>query len=276
MKRTIRLGISTCPNDTFLFHALIEREIDSGDLEFEFEYLDVQELNDRLVLGDFDAAKGSFYCGLTLAEKLAILDCGSALGFGVGPLLLASNERSEERARVLCPGRWTTANLLYSMFYSSLGSPLQVVFSEIMPALEAGEADLGVCIHEGRFTWQERGLECVADLGQAWEEATQSPLPLGGIFARKSLGDSLISEINACLRASLAWGLEHREATLATMSQHAQELDPDVIWSHVDLYVNEHTRSLGSVGRGALDALDREARRAGLLKADTPRLEIVS
>lgn len=276
MKRTIRLGISTCPNDTFLFHALIEGQVDLGDLEFEIEYLDVQELNDRLVAGDFDAAKGSFYCGLTLAEQLSILDCGSALGFGVGPLLLASGERSLERARVLCPGRWTTANLLYSLFYSELGAPEQVVFSEIMPALETGEADLGVCIHEGRFTWEERGLKCVADLGQAWEAATSAPLPLGGIFVRKNLGAELTSQINACLRASLAWGLEHREATLATMSRHAQELDPAVIWSHVDLYVNEHTKSLGDVGRSALDALDAEARRAGLLEANAPRLEIVS
>jgi len=276
VKRLIRLGISTCPNDTFLLHALLEGEIDLGELEFEVEFLDVQELNDRLIAGDFDAAKASFYCGLTLAGKLAILDCGSALGFGVGPLLLGSKERTNVPQRVLCPGRWTTANLLYSLFHADLGQPEQVVFSEIIPALEAGEADLGVCIHEGRFTWQARGLDLVSDLGVTWESATDSPLPLGGIFIRKSLGADVASQVNACLRASLDWGLAHREATLKTMSRHAQELDPAVIWSHVDLYVNEHTHTLGSVGQRALTALDREARRAGLLAVDAPRLEIFS
>ncbi len=275
MKRTIRLGISTCPNDTFLFHAILEREIDLGDLEFEVELLDVQELNERLARGDFDIAKGSFYCGLKLSSELSILDCGSALGFGVGPLLLATRS-PKSPARVLCPGRFTTANLLYSLFHSDKGEPEQVVFSEIMPALEAGSADLGVCIHEGRFTWKERGLDCVEDLGERWESATSAPLPLGGIFARKSLGSELASQVNNCLRASLDWGIANREATFATMSRYAQELEPAVVWSHVDLYVNEFTRSLGSVGREALDALDREARRAGLLASDAPRLEIAS
>lgn len=276
MKRTIRLGISTCPNDTFLFHAILERRIDLGEFDFEIELLDVQDLNERLVAGEFDAAKGSFYCGLRLSAELSILDCGSALGFGVGPLLLASKPPSEQstQARVLCPGQWTTANLLYSLFHADKGAAKQVVFSEIMPALEAGEADLGVCIHEGRFTWKERGLTCVEDLGERWESETSAPLPLGGIFVRKSLGREFAAQLNSILRASLDWGLANREATLPTMSRYAQELEPAVCWSHVDLYVNENTRSLGTVGRSALDALDREARRAGLLASDAPRLEI--
>ncbi len=276
MTRVIWIGISTCPNDTFLFHALLERKIDTRGLEFEVEFLDVQELNERLVAGEFDAAKGSFYCGLKLAAELEVLDCGSALGFGVGPLLLSAASPNVPAQRVLCPGRWTTASLPYALFHSDLGQPEQVVFSDIMPALESGAADLGVCIHEGRFTWQERGLTRVEDLGERWESATDSPLPLGGIFIRKALGQDLASKVNACLRDSLDWGLAHRAETLPTMSRFAQELAPDVIWSHVDLYVNEHTRSLGAVGRSALDALDREARRAGLISEDTPRLEIRS
>ena len=189
MKRRLKLGISTCPNDTFLFHALLERTIELGDLEFEVEFCDVQELNERLIAGEFDLAKGSFYCGLTQAAELSILDCGSALGFGVGPLLLGTKGYQElGHTRVLCPGQWTTASLLYSLFHSQRGTPEQVVFSAIMPALESGAADLGVCIHEGRFTWEARGLQLIEDLGERWERATCAPLPLGGIFVRKSLG----------------------------------------------------------------------------------------
>lgn len=274
MSNAIRLGISTCPNDTFLFHAIIEREIDLRGLEFDIEYLDVQELNERLAAGQFDAAKGSYFCGLALGAELGVLDCGSALGFGVGPLLLAAKNAKDSAGRVLCPGRFTTANLLYNLFHSHRGEPEQIVFSDIMPALEAGEADLGVCIHEGRFTWEERGLTLIEDLGQRWETATSSALPLGGIFVRRSRGSEFATLLNTVLRESLEWGLAHREATLPTMSRFAQELSSDVIWSHVDLYVNEHTRSLGSVGKQAVDALDREARRAGLLSTDAPQLEV--
>lgn len=276
MTSKVHLGISTCPNDTFLFHALLAGEVDTRGFEFEIELLDVQALNDRLVRGNFDAAKGSFYAALELSETLGVLDCGAALGYGVGPLLLARTGLAApaEARRILCPGRLTTANLLFGLFHSALPKPEQVVFSEIMPALTRGEADLGVCIHEGRFTYEQAGLTCVEDLGTRWEEATGAPLPLGGIFVRKERGEEFARELNACLAESLAWARANPEATLPTMRRYAQELSDEVIWSHVELYVSERTASLGDEGRRALEALSREAVRSGLIANASGELAI--
>ncbi len=172
MKTKIRLGISTCPNDTFAFHAILHRLIDLRGLEFEIQLLDIQTLNESLFSSVFDVAKASFHAGLLLADRYWVLPSGSALGFGVGPLLLASRE-SEVPCRkdqlTLCPGEHTTANLLFKLFYPNTTKIEQTVFSEIMPRLSQRQADFGVCIHEGRFTWEQEGLSLVEDLGTRWE-----------------------------------------------------------------------------------------------------------
>ncbi len=272
----IHLGISTCPNDTFAFHGILEGRVDTRGLDFRIELLDVEELNRRLFAGDFDVAKASFHAALLLRDTLGVLPVGSALGFGVGPLLLAARPgahprdpvpqpgAASRRARVLCPGAHTTATLLYELFHAGEGGVEQVVFSDIMPALEAGAADFGVCIHEGRFTWRARGLALVEDLGAVWEKATAAPLPLGGILARHALGAGTIDTVSAVIRDSLAHGRAHRDETVPTMRRHAQELTDDVMFQHVDLYVNEWTSDLGDTGRAALETLDRQASRAGL------------
>ena len=173
----IHLGISTCPNDTFTFHGILEEKVNRRGLDFQIELLDVEELNQRLFAGDFDVAKASFHAALRLASNIVVLPVGSALGFGVGPLLLAALPRTHPRqavhtgqnsprpARILCPGRHTTATLLYFLFHHGEGTLEQAVFSAIMPALTSHTADFGVCIHEGRFTWREHGLALVEDLG---------------------------------------------------------------------------------------------------------------
>ncbi|MCP4511109.1 MAG: hypothetical protein GY826_32460, partial [Fuerstiella sp.] len=191
MTDTIRLGISTCPNDTFTFHALMSRLVDWRGLEFDVELLDIQQLNNRLFLGELDVAKASFYAALVIADRVVVLPSGSALGFGVGPLLLSADPTAvpgDEGQMTLCPGEHTTAALLYQLFYAEKTQIRHVVFSEIMPILKRGQADFGVCIHEGRFTWQDQGLTCLADLGALWHSETQQPLPLGGILARRRLG----------------------------------------------------------------------------------------
>ena len=282
----IHLGISTCPNDTFAFHGILEGKVDPRGLDFRVELLDVEELNRRLFAGDFDVAKASFHAALLLREDLGVLPVGSALGFGVGPLLLAARPGAHPRdatpgaggrprpARVLCPGAHTTATLLYELFHTGEGAVEQVVFSDIMPALESGDADFGVCIHEGRFTWRARGLALVEDLGSVWEEATGAPLPLGGILARHALGAETIDAVTAVIRDSLAHARRHREETVATMRRHAQELSDDVMFQHVDLYVNDWTTDLGDTGRAALETLDRRARGAGVAAGGSAPLRV--
>lgn len=276
MRTPIHLGISTCPNDTFAFHGILERKVDLRGLEFRVELVDVEALNQRLAAGEFDVAKASFHAALLLSASLGVLPVGSALGFGVGPLLLASRpdrhprdlvsvEGQQRPARVLCPGSHTTATMLYRLFHSGEGAVEQAVFSRIMPALEAGTADFGVCIHEGRFTWQEHGLALVEDLGEVWERETSTPLPLGGILARHRLGEETIQQVTAVLGDSLGYGHAHREEALLTMRRHAQELTDAVLWKHVDLYVNEWTLDLGELGRSALRTLSEKAQQVGLV-----------
>ena len=282
----IHLGISTCPNDTFAFHGILERKVDLRGLDFRVELLDVEELNRRLFAGDFDVAKASFHAALLLANDLGVLRVGSALGFGVGPLLLAARPDTHPRdrldpdnrvrpPRVLCPGEHTTATLLYRLFHAGEGALTQVVFSAIIPALVTGAADFGVCIHEGRFTWQTHGLALVEDLGEVWERETSTPVPLGGILARRRLGSETITALSAVLRDSLAYAHAHRERTIPTMRRYALELSDEVMFKHVDLYVNEWTTDLGDTGHIALDILGRKAAEVGILPSDAPPLVIL-
>ena len=269
--RTLRIGISPCPNDTFAFAALMEGHVQVDGVRLEFELHDVQELNERVLAGGFDVAKVSFHAALLAAQDLWILPSGSALGFGVGPLLLAAHGRADvPEPRVLTPGATTTATLLWELFHGERAAPQQVVFSEIMPALARGEADLGVCIHEGRFTWESSGLDYVEDLGERWERETGQPLPLGGIAARRSLPRELVGAFQAALAESIRWAWGHREECLPILRRHAQELEEDVLWSHVELYVNDWTQELGEVGRTALAALSDRAARAGRLRSPAP------
>lgn len=277
MTRTIRLGISTCPNDTFTFHALLHRLVDWRGLGFEVELLDIQQLNNGVSRGRFDVAKVSFFAALQLAERTVVLPSGSALGFGVGPLLLAAREGirpSGSDQLTLCPGEATTANLLFSLFYPQTTRVECTVFSDIMPRLQGGSADFGVCIHEGRFTWQEAGLALVEDLGTRWEKETGCPLPLGGIIAEKHLPPDVIATVQMVIRDSLEHSLADRAGALPTMRAYAQEFSDDVLMQHVDLYVNEWTRDLGETGRRALHELSRRAQMVGLADAASPALEV--
>lgn len=277
MTRTIRLGISTCPNDTFAFDALLRQRVDWRGLDFRVELLDIQELNRRLFAGDFDVAKTSFHAALRLTEETVVLPSGSALGFGVGPLLLAAEPDSvpaNETQSTLCPGEETTATLLFRMFHPGTTRVRQVVFSEIMPALARREADFGVCIHEGRFTWEAEGLHLVEDLGVRWETETGQPLPLGGLIARRRLGPELLQTIQDVIRESIGHALADPDGALPTMRRYAQEFDDDVLMRHVELYVNRWTESLGETGAAALAELSRRARETGLVSERERPIEI--
>ena len=284
---SIRIGISTCPNDTFAFFPLLENRIETHGLKFDFELLDVQQLNEQLLKRHWDVAKASFHAALLVADQYVVFSSGSALGFGNGPLLLAAAESRPDRwttadqqrtgrlAPVIqCPGTHTTATLLYKLFYPDCGQLEQVVFSQIMPDLERQQADFGVCIHEGRFTFQDQGLYCVEDLGQRWEKETGQPLPLGGILGGRHLGEETLQTINDCIHRSVQYALAHRDEALPTMRQYAQELADNVIWQHVDLYVNRWTTELGDTGKRALDLLSEKAVAAKVV-SDQKRLAVI-
>lgn len=278
MTQRIRLGISTCPNDTFAFHALMQRKVDWRGLEFQIELLDIQQLNSRAFQCELEIAKVSFHAALFLADEMVVLPSGSALGFGVGPLLLASKEGNKptDLSQIsLCPGEHTTATLLFQLFYPKTASLEQVVFSEIMPRLKSKTADFGVCIHEGRFTWQSEGLFLVEDLGTRWEAETKCPLPLGGIVGKRSLGLDTLRTVQSVIHDSLTYGLAHREETIPTMRYYAQEFNDEVLMQHVDLYVNDWTIQLGAVGQAALKELSERAQKIGLVSQGQGKLMLL-
>lgn len=268
MSAALRIGLSTCPNDTFLFHALLTGAVQPDGLALEFVLADVEELNQGMLRGEFALAKTSFHAMLAMAASVWVLPSGAALGFGVGPLLLAAPGRAKELplasgAHVLAPGRWTTAALLLSLLCAGPLRLEHALFSSILPRLAQGSADYGVCIHEARFTWRTQGVGFVADLGALYERRAGAPLPLGGLCVSRALGRETASALARAVRSSLEWGLAHRSACLASMRRHAQEQSDEVLWAHVDLYVNEWTRELGAGGRAALLTLERLAREGG-------------
>ena len=273
----LRLGLSTCPNDTFTFHAILNCKVDLRGFDFEFELRDVQQLNELLAANELDVSKASFHAALELSERFGVLRAGSAMGMGVGPLLLAARNGAglTPDARVICPGADTTATLLFRCLHPQVRRIEHRVFSEIMPALRRGEADFGVVIHEGRFTYQKEGLRLVEDLGASWERVSGGPVPLGGILARLDLGAEAHDALNALLRDSIAYAYAHRDEAFATMQRYAQELAPAVIWAHVDLYVNEYTVDLGETGERALATLNRLAQQSGVVLPGAPPVRLL-
>lgn len=279
----LHLGISTCPNDTFTFAALLEGRVDTDGFSFEIDLLDIDQLNRGLMAGQFDLAKTSFNAALSLADQVVVLPVGSALGFGVGPLLLASQSGTspsqpgwgEQPALTLCPGEHTTAKWLFDLFYQNTTTIEHVVFSDIMPRLIDGTADFGVCIHEGRFTYESAGLHCVADLGDLWERRTQHPLPLGGLVMRRQCDTDQMRRISQVISRSLAVARDAPETALPAMRRYAQSMDDDVLMQHVKLYVNDWTVDLGDTGRGALRVMAQLAASRGNGQERRPMLDVL-
>ncbi|EMI40781.1 1,4-dihydroxy-6-naphthoate synthase [Rhodopirellula sp. SWK7] len=279
----MHLAISTCPNDTFAFAALLEGRVDTGGFEFDIDLLDIDQLNHGLIDGHFDLAKTSFHAALSLTEDVVVLPVGSALGFGVGPLLLASKagevprgvSAGENPQLTLCPGEHTTAKLLFDLFYPNTTDVEHVVFSDIMPRLSAGTADFGVCIHEGRFTYEQSGLHCVADLGQLWESATGCPLPLGGLVMRVQHGAEVMQRVSDVISRSLAVSRADPQTALPAMRRYAQAMEDSVLMQHVDLYVNDWTVDLGTVGRDSLRKLTELAGQSRKSEERPPVLRVL-
>ncbi len=253
----LSLGISPCPNDTFIFDALVNGRLDTGGLELEVVHEDVQTLNRWALAGRLDVTKVSYGVLPEVSGEYALLESGGALGHGVGPLLVARPGVAFDPARssVAIPGEQTTAHLLFSLVHPGAAGKRFMVFSEIEGAVARGEVDAGVIIHEGRFTYAARGLVPLLDLGQAWEARTGAPIPLGGIVARRSLGAVTLRRLDGLVRASLEAARAGGGALSPYVKRHAQELEEAVMRQHIDLYVNEHSLALGAGGRRAVEML---------------------
>ncbi len=253
----LTLGISPCPNDTFIFDALVNGRLDLGGLELEVFHEDVQTLNEWALAGRLDVTKLSAGVLPRVIDRYALLDAGGALGRGVGPLLVALPGAVFDPATstVAIPGEQTTAHLLFSLCHPGAARKRFLVFSEIEAAVARGEVDAGVIIHESRFTYRARGLMKLLDLGEAWEARTGAPLPLGGIVARRTLGGALLERLDRLVRASLEAAWAGGAALSPYVRAHAQALEESVMRQHIELYVNEFSRTLGPQGRRALEAL---------------------
>ncbi len=254
----LTLGISPCPNDTFIFDALVNGALPAGDLRFEVVLEDVQTLNEWARRGKLDVSKVSYGVVPAIADVYAVLESGGALGRGVGPLLVSRPGLAElrpEAMKVAIPGRDTTAHLLFSLAYPAAAHKEFRVFSAIEDAVVRGEVDAGVIIHEGRFTYAAKGLAKLRDLGEFWERTTGAPVPLGGIVARRALPAAVRREVDRLVRASVEHALARRPAVSPWVRAHAQELDEAVMRQHIELYVNEFSVALGEAGRRAVRTL---------------------
>ena len=257
---SLKLSFSPCPNDCFIFDAIVNKRIDLEGLEFEIELGDVETLNKNAFAGNIDITKLSYHAYAYCAEKYVLLGSGSALGRNCGPLLISNRKISQEEIaegnlKIAIPGKYTTANFLFSLAFPKAKNKTELVFSEIENALLGQKFDAGLIIHENRFTYEAKGLQKIIDLGEYWESTTHSAIPLGGIVAKRSLGNETIEKINRVIRRSVEFAFENPKASLSYVREHAQEMSEEVMYKHIDLYVNKFSVDLGKEGRGAVEKL---------------------
>jgi 1,4-dihydroxy-6-naphthoate synthase len=254
----LTLGFSPCPNDTFIFDALINKKIDTGNFEFETVLEDVQTLNQWALHGNLDISKVSYGVLPLVLNSYDLLDAGGALGKGVGPLLIAKKEiglAAINDRTIAIPGKNTTAHLLFSLAFPEAVNKTFMIFNEIEDAVLSGKAECGVIIHENRFTYQQKGLIKLIDLGEFWEEKTGCPIPLGGIVINKKFDDAIQQKINALIKKSVEYAFSNYPLLPDYVKQHSQEMDERVMRRHIDLYVNNYSITLGEDGKNAIETL---------------------
>lgn len=264
----LTLGFSTCPNDTFIFDAMIHQKVDTEGLSFEVILADVEELNRKALNGSIDITKLSYHAFAYVARGYKLLTAGSALGRKNGPLLISKRKIYPDEISdliVAIPGKYTTANLLFSIAFPKVKEKKEYLFSEIEEAILDGEVDAGVIIHENRFTYQQKGLKNIADLGENWEEKTGHPIPLGGIVIRRNLDRNIQEKVNRILKRSVEFAFDNPNSSYTFVKKYAQELEDKVIKKHIDLYVNQFTVDLGDEGKDAIKKLYKEATREGII-----------
>lgn len=254
----LTLGFSPCPNDTFIFDAMVNNKIDTKGLKFNTHLEDVETLNKWALEGKLDITKLSYGVLPKVLHQYELLNSGSALGRGCGPLLIAKKPIDKENikdCKIAIPGINTTANLLFSTAFPDAKNKEILVFSDIENAVLDGRVDAGVIIHENRFTYQQRGLVKIIDLGEYWESTTGSPIPLGGIVIRKSLPAELKQQVDKLIHDSLQESFKHYPTLSSFVTSHAQEMEESVMRQHIELYVNDFSLDLGEAGKAAVDRL---------------------
>lgn len=256
----LSLGFSPCPNDCFMFDAIVNQRIDLEGLSFTPHLADVEALNRETFAGKADVTKLSYHAYAYVRNDYALLTAGSALGRNCGPLLISARPISADEVRrgalkIAIPGVYTTANFLFGLAFPEATNRTPLVFSEIEGALLDGRFDAGVIIHENRFTYQDKGLHKVVDLGEFWEGETGTPIPLGAIAIRRSLPEDVKQTVNRLVRRSVEYAFAHRDASLPYVRAHAQEMDEAVMYKHIDLYVNDFSVDLGAEGTRAVTTM---------------------
>lgn len=265
----ITLGFSPCPNDTFIFDAIVNKKIDLKGLDFEVILADVEALNQMANRGELEVTKLSYYAYTAVQKSYILLNSGSALGYNCGPLVIAKpdfNTMNMDKAKIYIPGVQTTANFLFTLKYPNAKNKQAVLFSEIEDAVVKGDADLGLIIHENRFTYQDKGLIALADLGEFWQNTTGYPIPLGGIAAKRSLSTETLQLINELIKESVLYAFANTADAMPYIKEHAQAMEEAVMLQHINLYVNKNSIDLGNEGKEAIRFMYNKAQNLGLIK----------
>ncbi len=267
----LSLGFSSCPNDTFIFDAMVHGKIVTEGLSFTVHMHDVEELNQMAFRNELDITKLSYHAFAYLTDEYQLLDAGSALGFGVGPLLVVKKDspalqKDKSEWKVAIPGKYTTANFLFSIAYPEIKNKTELLFSEIEKGVLDGTFDAGLLIHENRFTYEQRGLAKVADLGEFWEKYANAAIPLGGIVVKRNLAGDVKQKINRVLRRSVEYAFENPKASYEYVKTHAQEMEEEVMYKHINLYVNQFSVDLGEEGKRAVKTLFNMAKEKQIIE----------
>jgi 1,4-dihydroxy-6-naphthoate synthase len=267
----LSLGFSSCPNDTFIFDAMVHRKIDTEGLSFTVHMHDVEELNQMAFRKELDITKLSYNAFAYLTDDYQLLDAGSALGFGVGPLLVVKKDspalqKDKSEWKVAVPGKYTTANFLLSIAYPEIKNKTELLFSEIEQGVLNGSFDAGLLIHENRFTYEQRGLFKVADLGEFWEKYANAAIPLGGIVVKRNLPNEQKQKINRVLKRSVEYAFANPKSSIDYVKKHAQEMEEEVMYKHINLYVNKFTIDLGEEGKRAVKTLFNMAKEKQIIQ----------
>jgi len=268
----LTLGFSPCPNDTFIFDAMVNNKIDTQGITFDYVMEDVETLNRWAEAGKLDITKLSYNTFLHMVNNYALLHSGSALGKGVGPLLISKEPldlTDIANFKIAIPGIKTTANLLLSLAFPDVKNKTEIIFSEIEERVLNGEFDAGLIIHESRFTYAQKGLNKLIDLGDWWETTANAAIPLGGIVIRRSFDRELCATVDNIIKQSLAYSWKTYPVLSDFVKANAQEMEETVMCKHIDLYVNEYSTDLGDIGRRAIQTLFDKASHAGLVSSES-------